>query len=161
MSSDAQALIDCLQLKPHPEGGWFREIYRADQDVVRDDGETRSAATLIHFLLADGDVSRWHVVASDEVWHFYEGSPLELLVYDPVTEALEPVRLGPLNVEGCTRHHAVPRGHWQAARSLGDFTLVGCSVAPGFSFDDFRFVADVPGHGAHFQRALEGTSSLL
>lgn len=161
MSPEAQALVDRLGLEPHPEGGWFREIYRADEDIVRADGETRSAMTLIHFLLAAGDISRWHVVSSDEVWHFYEGSALELLVYDPSTETLETARLGPIDVEGRRRHHVVPRGHWQAARSLGEFTLVGCSVAPGFSFDDFRFVADLPDHDAHIRRALEGTSSLL
>lgn len=161
MTLAARTLIDRLGLEPHPEGGWFREIYRSDQDVARADGVTRSAATLIHFLLATGEVSRWHVVSADEVWHFYEGSPLELLVYDPASRALATVRLGTLDEDRCVRNHVVPRGHWQAARSLGDYSLVGCSVAPGFLFDDFRFVADLSDHDAHFRGVLEDTSSLL
>lgn len=160
MDLTAQALIDRLSLQPHPEGGHFAEVFRSGDEVRRGD-DVRAAATLIYFLLAEGDVSRWHVVASDEMWHFYEGSAVELLVYDPAARELEVARLGPLDAPGCVRHHVVPRGHWQAARPLGAFGLVGCTVAPGFTFDDFRFVADVAGHGAHFEGALAETSSLL
>ncbi|MDA8017570.1 MAG: cupin domain-containing protein [Thermoanaerobaculia bacterium] len=160
MNSTAQAFVERLRLESHPEGGYFREVYRSDQEVLRE-GEVRSAATHIHFLLAEGDVSRWHVVASDEVWHFYEGSPLELLIYDPESRRLDIARLGSLDEDGCVRHRLVPRGHWQAARSLGEFSLVGCTVAPGFLFDDFRFVGEVPDHRSHFRDILSAYASFL
>lgn len=158
-SAGSQALIDRLGLAPHPEGGWFAEVYRSSREVASE-GQTRSAATHIHFLLAEGDVSRWHVVSSDEIWHFYEGSPLALHVFDPASGELTTAKLGPLD-DGCVRHRVVPRGCWQAARSLGGFSLVGCTVAPGFSFDDFRFVSDLSNHQAAFRGVLEDLSSFL
>jgi hypothetical protein len=120
----------------------------------------RSAITAIYYLLQRSQISRWHVVAADEVWHFYQGSPLELLAYDPETRALVRCVLG--DTQGDHERAAVIRkGVWQAARSLGDFSLVGCSVGPGFDFEDFQFVARLPQHRAHFAGELTPFASLL
>jgi uncharacterized protein len=154
----AHVVIEGLKLKAHPEGGWFREIHRAGQSVRADQG-VRSAITAIYYLLERDQVSRWHVVDSDEVWHFHQGAPLELLTYDPKLRLLNRYILGPANGQ----HFAavVPRGVWQAARSLGPFSLVACDVGPGFDFADFRFVSAVPGHEEHFVGELMSRSSLL
>jgi uncharacterized protein len=154
----APTLIESLKLKPHPEGGWFREIHRAGQ-LVRADQGVRAAITAIYYLLERGQVSRWHVVDSDEVWHFHQGAPLELLAYDPKLRLLNQYVLGPAN--GQTFAAVVRRGVWQAARSLGPFSLVACDVGPGFDFADFRFVSTVPGHEDHFGGELLSRSSLL
>jgi uncharacterized protein len=154
-----KAVIDRLQLAPHPEGGWYREVYRSGIAVQTQRG-TRAAITTIYYLLERGQVSRWHVVDADEIWHFYEGSPLELLAYDPNAGRLVRSVLG--DTGGSHERVAViPKAVWQAARSLGDFSLVGCSVGPGFEFDDFRFVADLAGHRPHFDRDLASFASLL
>jgi uncharacterized protein len=103
----------------------------------------RAALTSIYFLLPAGAVSRWHRVRSDEVWHHYEGAPLELWLVPPEEQRLERVQLGPL----ATRQapvHCVPAQWWQAARSLGPYTLVGCTVGPGFEFGDFELLRDRP-----------------
>lgn len=155
----AHALIDKLGLKPHPEGGWYREIYRSSERVqtLRD---TRSAITTIYYLLERGQIARWHVVEADEIWHFYEGAPLELVAYEPEARALLRYVLGSTG-DDHTRLAAIRKGVWQAARSLGDFSLVGCSVGPGFEFEDFRFVASLPGHRLHFEDELAPWLSLL
>lgn len=154
-----RALIDKLGLEPHPEGGSFREIYRASERVHTSRG-VRSAITAIYYLLERNQMSRWHVVQSDEIWHFYEGSPLELLGYDQGKRMLVRYLLG-----NTTRDHqrvaVIRSGVWQAARSLGDFTLVGCSVGPGFEFEDFHFVASLPQHRVHFEGELAAFTSLL
>ena len=140
MHARAAELIAQLGLQPHPEGGFYREIFRSASQVTPADGRgERPALTTIYYLLPAGAFSRWHRVTSDEVWHLYEGGPLELLELDPAcavlerhvlaTAALSPVR-------------AIAARHWQAARPLGDFALVGCSVGPGFVFDDFTLLAD-------------------
>jgi uncharacterized protein len=155
----ARTLIDKLALKPHPEGGWYREIYRSSERVQARRG-ARSAITVIYYLLERNEKSRWHVVQADESWHFYEGSPLELLAYDPEARALVRYVLGK-TADAHERVAVIPRGIWQAARSLGDYSLVGCSVGPGFEFEDFRFVASLPGHRAHFEGQLAPFGSLL
>jgi len=142
MHPRAQALIEALELRPHPEGGYFREIHRSRARVQPQDRRPiRNALTTIYFLLAAGTHSRWHCVASDEVWHLYEGGPLELRIADSDVTRTEVVCLqqasasaGPVGI--------VPAGHWQAARSLGDYSLVGCTVGPGFEFEDFVFLRD-------------------
>ena len=144
----ARTLIEKLQLKPHPEGGWFREIHRADEKVTTERG-TRSALTTIYYLLEREQLSRWHVVQSDEIWHFYSGSPLELIVYDPATHSCK-TKLLDEPVDAREPVGVVRAGEWQAARSLGDYSLVGCNVGPGFEFADFRFVATLAGHADHF-----------
>ena len=138
----AQELIDGLHLQPHPEGGFFREMFRSSSTVrPNDDRSERSAATTIYFLLPRGAHSRWHRVQSDEVWHLYEGGPLELLLVPPDVCEVRRVVLGPALVSAGPVH-TVPAGWWQAARPLGPYALTGCTVAPGFDFQDFAFLHD-------------------
>jgi predicted cupin superfamily sugar epimerase len=155
----APDIIRLLSLQPHPEGGSYRELYRSALQVEGPRGR-RSAVTTIYYLLEQGQISRWHVVDADEIWHFYHGAPLELLTYDPESRALTRHVLDapggavqPVAIVGC--------GVWQAARSLGDYSLVGCTVGPGFEFADFRFVSGLPGHEGHFTGALKGWQALL
>lgn len=130
----AEDIIRRLALKPHPEGGHYRETFR-DQRTV--DGG-RAASTAIYFLLEAGEVSRWHRVDAVEIWHWYAGAALELSV-KPVLEASPSVALlGPRLDHDEVPQAIVPQGHWQQARSLGVWTLVGCTVAPGFTFDGFE-----------------------
>jgi predicted cupin superfamily sugar epimerase len=145
---DARAIVDALSLAPHPEGGFFRETFRAP---LRLDGlphgAPRAASTAIYFLVPAGAFflvpagafSAWHAVAgSDEVWHHYDGDPLDLHVLSPDGARHEVVRLGRDLARGERPQHVVPAGHWQAARPLGDrYALCGCTVAPGFDFADF------------------------
>jgi predicted cupin superfamily sugar epimerase len=105
-------------------------------------------------------VSRWHVVELDEVWHFHEGDPLALHLYDPKRRAVEVVELGPASVEGARPQHVVPRGVWQAARPSGAFALVGCTVGPGFDFADFRLVDELPEAAAAFDGPLAAHEDL-
>ncbi len=139
-------LIALLNLRSHPEGGHYAEIYRSAHEVAPADGRgDRPAITTIYFLLRRGEMSRWHRVSSDEVWHFYEGGGLELLRLAPDLADLETIRLGPVASGGGTRPTAtIPAGHWQAARPVGEFALVGCTVGPGFEFADFTMLADDP-----------------
>ncbi|SRR5690606_11373887 len=140
MDERAAQLIAVLGLHPHPEGGHFREVFRAGAEVEPRDGRgTRSALTTIYFLLRAGEVSRLHRVASDEAWHFYEGDPLELGWLD-AQGTFRRVRLGPVG-EAAAPVAVVPAGCWQAARPLGAYALVGCSVGPGFDFADFELVS--------------------
>ena len=142
MHARAAELIERLALRPHPEGGFYRELFRSRQPVSpRDERGARTALTAIFYLLDAGSYSRWHQVSSDEVWHFYEGDALELLELTPAGDSLARHRLGAVG-EPETRVCVIPAGHWQAARPLGDYALVGCTVAPGFEFDDFRVLAD-------------------
>jgi len=159
MHPRAADLVETLGLMPHPEGGWYREVYRSS-DVVSRDGAARDALTTIYYLLAAGQVSRWHVVALDEVWHFHEGEPLELLVCDSREGRVDVLALGPVTADGARPQHVVPRGVWQAARPTGAYSLVGCTVAPGFDFADFRFLADLPEADAIFAGALAEYESL-
>jgi predicted cupin superfamily sugar epimerase len=129
MSSDADRLIALLDLKPHPEGGWFRESFR-------DGNEGRAASTAIYFLLKHGEASRWHRIDAAEVWHYYRGAPLELKI------GRDTYILGANIDEAQAPQVVVPPGAWQAARSLGDYTLVGCTVAPGFDFAHFEMAPD-------------------
>lgn len=152
-------LIELLCLQPHPEGGWYREVHRSSELLQTARGP-RSALTAIHFLLQRPQFSRWHVVESDEIWHYACGAPLELLIYRPDAREFRRQVLGPPDGER-TATGIVRAGEWQAARSLGDQTLVGCDVAPGFDFEDFRLVATLEGHEAHFTGELAAWSSLL
>jgi len=152
MDARAAELIRRLGLEPHPEGGFFREIFRSAARVRPIDGRPeRSAATTIYFLLAAGTHSRWHRVRSDEVWHFYEGDPLELFFAPPDADRVTRVVLGPArSADGSaaaapSAHvHVVPAGWWQAARPAGRYALTGCTVAPGFEYEDFTFLKDDP-----------------
>ena len=142
MDVRAANLISTLGLSPHPEGGYFREIYRSVSAVrPLDQRPERASLTTIYFLLPDGAVSRWHRVASDEVWHYYEGSPLELFTADAEFASVERHMLGPID-EGRAPAHVVPAHNWQAARTTGSYTLVGCTVGPGFDFADFQMLGE-------------------
>jgi hypothetical protein len=144
----AEAVIRLLDLAPHPEGGHFRETFR-DPRVI----EGRSASTAIYYLLAAGETSEWHRVDAAETWHFYAGAPLVLTV-SPDGHDAEARHLGPELASGQRPQITVPAGQWQSATSLGAWTLVGCTVAPGFRFEgfemappDWRPVPRASGHG--------------
>lgn len=144
MHPRALELVHVLGLQPHPEGGLFAQTFRSSLSVVPVDSRgPRSALTLIYFLLDEGAFSRWHAVRSDEAWHWYEGSPLELLVAPPNGGAVSSAILGPLSGASVPQR-IVSAGCWQAARSLGAYTLVGCSVGPGFEYSDFILLSSVP-----------------
>ncbi|PLZ03352.1 hypothetical protein CY652_05970 [Burkholderia sp. WAC0059] len=142
--ASADELIRRFGLEPHPEGGFYRETYRAGLRVLREragaeDG-TRAASTAIYFLLCDGAHSNWHRIRSDEVWHFYAGAPLEVHAID-AAGALTTHRLGnALEHADATFQAVVPAGCWFAARCCdpATFALVGCTVAPGFEFSEFE-----------------------
>lgn len=139
---DAARIIAELDLRPHPEGGAYREIHRSPEMVHPADGRgPRPAHTLIWFLLRAGESSAWHRVLSEESWHWCDGAPLELLTRDreflhPCVQVIGPMR------DGHAPSALVAARHWQAARSLGEWTLVQCGVAPGFDFADFSLKED-------------------
>jgi predicted cupin superfamily sugar epimerase len=130
----ATDIIRLLDLKPHPEGGHYRQTFR-DQRAV--DGE-RAASTAIYFLLARAEHSHWHKVDAVEVWHYYAGAPLMLEIAASASAPVERITLGPNLAAGERPQAVVPAHTWQAAHSLGDWTLVGCTVAPGFEFAGFE-----------------------
>ncbi len=136
MNERAKELIEKLELIEHPEGGYFKETYRSGINVFSPSaGAERSTVTEIYFLLCKGQVSRFHKVAHDEFWHFFEGAPLRLIDGD-----LEDFQEFELGGEELRYQHCIRGGYWQAAESNGDYTLVGCTVAPGFDFVDFAFL---------------------
>ncbi len=160
-----QQLIRHYGLEPHPEGGWYREVHRSGKSVRRADGVVRSALTAILFLLPHGEISRWHrVAAADETWHHAGGDPLELLTLPPQGGPLRRQRLAAMSLASglepggvdaasdgldgagdlASPLAVVPAGWWQAARSLGAWSLVSCCVGPGFDFDDFQLLRDLP-----------------
>lgn len=130
----ADEVIRQLELQPHPEGGHYRETFRDSRTV--DAGSGRAASTAIYFLLRAGEISRWHRVDAAEVWHWYAGAPLALSIVD--REQKLDVRLGADLTASERPQAAVPAGAWQQAQSLGAWTLVGCTVAPGFEFSGFE-----------------------
>jgi predicted cupin superfamily sugar epimerase len=129
--STAADIIAKLDLRPHPEGGHYRETFR-DRHLVGD----RPASTAILFLLARGERSHWHRIDAVEVWHYYAGSPLKLEIVDGAKEEI--VLLGADVHADQVPQATVPARAWQAAESTGDWTLVGCTVAPGFDFAGFE-----------------------
>jgi uncharacterized protein len=147
---DAAEIIHRLGLVPHPEGGYYRETFRSSLTLDLPDGRRRSASTAIHYLLPPGTRSAWHRVASDEVWHHYDGGPLRLHLLGTGTRRLD--RSEPQVV--------VPAGVWQAAEPEGEGVLCGCTVAPGFDFADFEMgsaaelLREFPGDGQLIQRML-------
>ncbi len=164
MSRDAAYWIRALGLKPHPEGGYFAETYRSGEEIPASAlpprfGGARAFSTAIYFLLEGTQVSALHRLDSDEIWHFYAGSSLTLHVIHP-DGRLEAMRMGAAKDEGEAFQAAVPAGAWFGA-TVDDprsFTLVGCTVAPGFSFDDFQLAtraeltARFPRHRAIIER---------
>ena len=128
---DAAAVVRLLDLAPHPEGGFYRETFR---DPVAREG--RAVSTAIYFLLPAGQASAWHRVDAAEIWHYYAGAPLDLSIDDD--GGRRTCRLGVDLAAGERPQAVVPGGAWQSARSLGRWTLVGCTVAPGFEFARFE-----------------------
>lgn len=140
--SDAARIIRQLNLAPHPEGGHYRQTWQA---AASDGG--RSTGTCIYFLLQQGELSHWHRVDAVEIWHFYSGAPLVLSVAETAQGPRRDTVLGP---DPTVRQHPqliVPQGHWQSASTTGDYTLVGCTVSPGFQFSGFTLAVpdfDIP-----------------
>lgn len=160
MHTRAKELIERLSLVTHPEGGWYREVWRSPSVVTASGRPGRAASTSIYFLLTAGERSRWHRVASDEIWHWYEGDDLELHSLSHLSAAPRTTILGRV-AAGRAPVAVVPAGDWQAARSRGDYTLVGCSVAPGFDFADFRLLADDPAAAARLRARLPDHAAFL
>jgi predicted cupin superfamily sugar epimerase len=133
----ADNIVDLLKMQPHPEGGFYAETFR--DDVT--DAQGRAASTLIYFLLPDGIVSRWHKVDAVETWHWYAGAALELSISLDGNDK-QVIQLGNDLAGGERPQGIVPREAWQQARSLGAWTLVGCTVAPGFQFEGFEMAPE-------------------
>ena len=129
---EADRIIRALALSPHPEGGHYRQMFKDEAG-----GGGRAYSTAIYYLLRRGEVSALHRIDAAEVWHFYRGAPLELTIKEQGKEAARLV-LGADIENGERPQIVVPRGAWQGARPLGDYALVGCTVAPGFEFEFFE-----------------------
>jgi hypothetical protein len=141
---DSEYLIDHLGLKKHPEGGWFREVYRSEEILPEDALPERYAggrhiSTSIYFLLEGNDFSAFHRLGSDETWHFYSGCPLRLLLIHPDGTSAS-ILLGQEPDKGMLWQYTIPHGTWFAARplDLNSYSLIGCTVSPGFDFSDFE-----------------------
>jgi uncharacterized protein len=147
--SDTAARIEelktSLRLQPHVEGGHYHRFHppKSGEDIG-----VRHAMSAIHYLLESGQCSSWHRVDAEEVWHFVEGEPLQLLIFNPVTQWLDRFTLGPLK-DGVQPVAVVPAGMWQAARPLGAYTLATCVVAPGFQYEGFELLAQDDPLAAH------------
>ncbi len=131
MKQEADRIIKQLKLQPHPEGGYYRQIFA---DEVKIKGRSRSSS--IYYLLKKGDRSHWHRIDAVEIWHFYSGAPLKLSLYDE--KKTEEKILGADIFSNQNPQIIVPSYCWQSAVSLGEWTLVGCTVAPGFLFSNFE-----------------------
>lgn len=142
----AEEIIRLLQLRPHPEGGHFRETYRASAPSGR-----RGDSTAIFYLLRAGERSAWHRVDATEIWHFYAGAPLEVRISEDGAKTVRH-RLGVDLASGELPQIAIPNGAWQSAQTLGAWTLTGCTVAPAFQFSGFELAPEgwEPGSGPPF-----------
>lgn len=132
----ARDVIRLLDLKPHPEGGHFRETFRDPAT----DAAGRSVGTAIYYLLEAGEVSEWHRVDATEIWHWHAGAPMVITISPNGHDAVAQ-HLGPVLETGQRPQIVVEKGHWQSATSLGAWTLVGCTVSPGFEFAGFEMAA--------------------
>jgi len=142
MHNKARYWIDHLRLKPHPEGGHFKEVYRSDELIEKSNlperyTDDRAFSTSIYFLLQQAEISAFHRIKSDETWYFHDGDELELFIIDSAGSLIRKI-LGINPAKESQPQITVEKGNWFAARSLGEFTLVGCNVSPGFDFDDFE-----------------------
>ncbi len=142
ISAKAAKIIKQLSLAPHPEGGWYRQTWIADAQE-----RERPSGTAILFLLADGEASHWHKVDATEIWLFHAGAPLELRTSPTDDGPSDKALLGPDPLDGMSPQIIVPKDHWQAARTTGEYTLVSCTVSPGFRFEGFTLAQpgfDIP-----------------
>lgn len=140
--TEAQRLIAALNLAPHPEGGWYRQTWAGP------DRDGRPSGTAILFLLTSAGTSHWHRVDAAEIWLWHAGAPLDLRLAETAAGPARTLRLGPDVLAGDCPQGIVPAGHWQAAATCGDWTLVSCTVSPGFRFDGFELAPpgfDIPG----------------
>jgi predicted cupin superfamily sugar epimerase len=151
MNPRVSELIDLLELEPHVGGGYVREIFRSANLIhLQGNQEERKALTTIYYLLGAGEYDRWHQLDSDEVWHYYEGAKLELFWIEPGGEKYTRCLMGEVGDE--SRPIAVvPGGCWQMARTTGEYTLVGCTMGPGFEYDGFRLLRDIPKAASEIQ----------
>lgn len=133
----AAEVVKKLSLERHPEGGYFKRVFESSKLVKPVDGSSENLAlTHIYYLLPKGEVSIWHKVKSAEIWNYYEGDPVELTVFDEVSRKRQKIKLGALS-DDAVPCFLVPEGWWQTTSPLGEYTLVGCSVAPGFRWEDW------------------------
>lgn len=156
MHPRALELIGSLDLSPHPEGGYYKRVYESSKQVLAN-GVLRPAITSIHFLLTEGVGSRWHRVDAAEVWDWQEGDAVELLMYDADARTLSRAQLD-TSARGGQMLQVVPAGIWQSARTHGDYSLVNCSVSPGFVWSGLEML-DESGELAHEIRAAGGLAS--
>jgi len=157
----AEELIRTLKLQPHPEGGWYREVYRGARRVQPFDSRgARSALTVIYFLLVDGAPSRWHRVTSDEAWTWVEGAALELHRIDAALTSAAVTTLAAPG-DGIGAAAVIAAGDWQAARTTGAYTLVTCAVGPGFDFADFTMMSDDAQTAEEVRRTLPDAAGLI
>ena len=132
-------IITKYSLQKHPEGGYFCETYRSKSSLLSPiNGKERASVTDIYYMLTQGETSRFHKVIHDEIWHFYEGSPLKLFKYDG--KCISEYTIGPNCDDGYKV--VIEAGMYQAAITTGEYSLMGCTVAPGFDFNDFSFLSD-------------------
>ena len=139
MDKKSSEIIKQFKLLPHPEGGWFKEIFRSENYVTRKDCEKRNNITGIYYMLRKNEISTWHrVISADEIWIHLKGAPLNLWCLDNGNKELRRLRIdsnNPIEI--------IPSGYWQAASSSGVFTLVSCCVGPGFDFSDFEMLRNL------------------
>ena len=154
MHPRALELIRTLDLSPHPEGGHYKRLYSSPKQVEVN-GVLRPALTSISFLLTEGISSRWHRVDATEVWDWQEGSALELLMFDAQSKSLSRAQLD-TSARGGQLIQVVPAGIWQSARSHGDYTLVNCSVSPGFMWSGLEILEE----GSDTARELRSAGGL-
>lgn len=143
MNEKAKHYIQKLQLKKHPEGGYFKEIYRGGEMILIDPPDRRlkrNYSTSIYFLLEGKQVSKFHRLKSDEIWHFYDGSPIKIYIIDEKGKLTENI-LGKRMNDGAVFQTVIRKNNWFAAELINkkSFSLVGCTVSPGFDFSDFEF----------------------
>ena len=129
---NANKIIEILQLMPHPEGGWYRETWKSNETNLG-----RASGTSIYFLLKAGEISRWHKIDSVEIWHFYLGAPLKLKTINKEDGLITERILGTDLTNSQSPQLLVGKDLWQSAETIGNFTLVGCTVSPGFEFSKF------------------------
>lgn len=144
MNKDIQGLVDYYQMSRHPEGGYYKEVYRSSETLSTQSlpdryGGTRSLGTSIYFLLPGEERSVFHRIKSDEIWHYYSGDSLYLITINPQGE-LNEIWLGPQTDKGQVFQWVIPQGWWMGSicSNPQGYTLVGCTVSPGFDFDDFE-----------------------
>jgi predicted cupin superfamily sugar epimerase len=158
-----QYYIEHLQLEQHPEGGYFKETYRAKENVINRNGESRSASTGIYFLITSDFFSAFHKIESDEMWHYHDGAPLAVYMITAGGE-LEILKIGKNIEKGEQLQGVVPAGCWFASKVTvpNAYSLVGCTVAPGFDFNDFILAdravltAEYPQHTAIIKELTRG-----